>query len=522
MKKVKQKLVWLLPTMIVLIGISLLFSQNYDKVTQPPDEEWSRELDIGKTPVLRRPNVSSQDGQPTISFLTEQGIQQNFYDKDFNMTDQVTYDVPVDKFTQFYINGNRMIYADYYSLYDEKTGDKITDIQSFYPLESQALYMNDQKLFAIEMDNLESTELLTIENTHTKLLAEETQSGTYLLTSEVTKAGNQLNYYMLENNEVEKLGESQFSLNDSEEIRDIQFTIHDDTLKLLVSTVLKQSASGKMQNFYYYSEGPVNENPNLSKVTFNDPFTDGELREVSDIKIQSLNKGSLLFFKAIGATETTFRESDQFNIYQAQIQSEGQSVVTRLSNTPELSNFPVSIDDRTVVWVDQDGEGHRLLLASQNSDVIEKADQITKRSLLHALGKTMGMLSYSLFTFLISIFWFLWPLLFIIILMFIKKDALDQDRPWVLYSGILIYLVAAVLVRDPMFPDALNRFAPSYLSFPGSPLFFLLGFALLSYGILRTGAKVRDWSIPIQLTYFISMHVLFIAVFFGPYLSPWQ
>lgn len=522
MKKMKRKLVWLLPTVVVFIGISLLFSQNYEKVTEPPDEEWSRELEIGKTPVLRSPNVNALDGQPTVSFLTEQGIQQNVYDEEYSLTDQVTYDVPVDKFTKFYINESRMIYADYYSLYDEETGDKITDIQSFYPLESQALYMNEQKLFAIDMDNLDSTELLTIENTHTKLLAEETQTGTYLLTSEVTTAGNQLTYYMLENNEVEKLGESQFTLNDSEEIRDIQFTIHDDTLQLLVSTVLKQSASGKMQNFYYYSEGPINEKPNLSKVAFDDPFSNHELREVSDVKIQSNNDGSLLFFKAIGGTETTFRESDQFNIYQAQIQSEGQSVVTRLSNTPELSNFPVSIDDRTVVWVDHSGEGHRLLLASKNSDVIEKADQITKRSLLHALGKTMGMLSYSLFTILISIFWFLWPLLFIIILMFIKKDALDQDRSWVLYSGILIYLIAAVLVRDPMFPDTLNGFAPQYLSFPGSPLFFLLGFALLSYGILKTGAKVRDWSIPIQLTYFISMHILFIAVFFGPYLSPWQ
>lgn len=522
MKKMKRKLVWLLPTLIILVGVSLLFSQNFEKVTEPPDKEWSRELDIGTTHVLRRPSVNSLDGNQTVSFLTQQGVQQNIYDNGYNLTDQVTYDIPVDKFTKFYINENRMIYADYYSLYDEETSEKITDIQGFYPLESRALYMKDQKLFAIDMDDLESAELLTIENTHTSLLAEETQTGTYLLTNERTTGGNQLTYYRLEENEVKKLGESKFTLNNSEEIRDIQFAIHEDSLQLLVSTVLKQSASGKMQNYYYYSEGPLNESPNLSKVSFNDPFSNHVLREVSDVKIQKSSDGSLLFFKAIGATETTFRESNQFNIYQAQIQSDGQSDVTRLSNTPELSNFPVSIDDRTVVWVDHGGDGHRLLLASKNQEVIEKADQITKRSLLHALGKTMGMLSYSFFSILISTFWFLWPLLFIIVLMFIKKDALDRDRPWVLYTGILIYLGAAVLVRDPMFPDALDGLAPQYLSFPGSPLFYLLGFALLSYGILKTGAKVRDWSVPIQLTYFISMHILFIAVFFGPYLIPWQ
>ncbi|MEC3882498.1 hypothetical protein VKA52_02015 [Halobacillus sp. HZG1] len=518
MKSWRGKLIWLLPTIIVLVAVSLLFSHNYQKVTEPPDENWSRALDIGTTPVLRTPNVGLYEGKPSVSFLTEDGIQQNIYNEQYEIQEQNSYDIPVDKFTQFYIGENKVIYADYYSMYDQETGDKLSDIQAFFPLENSVFYRSEDKIFNLDVSESTSEELISLDNPKASVHMAETNSGTYLLTDEVTSSGNLLKYYKVEKNSINPLGEITFSVKQSEQVNDIQFTTKENSYQLLVTTIQKQSQSGKIQNHYYYAEAPFGEKPNLNRVNFQDPFSANELKEVTDLSIHNTESGPVLLFKANGWTETLFRPGPQFNIYQATISDRSTTTVTRLSNTPSFSNFPVRINEQTVVWVDNGGEDHNLLLASSKPEVIERADKITKEALLLASGKTMGMLSSGLFALIISIFWFLWPLLFMIFIMFSKAEALDQDRSWVLYTGILIYLVAAIVVRDPMFSEALLARAPDYLSFPGSPILFLLGFAGIAYGILRAGARSKDWSNPIQLTYFIGMHVLFIAVFFGPYL----
>ncbi|GEN54270.1 hypothetical protein [Halobacillus faecis] len=518
MKSWRGKFVWVLPTIVVLVAVSLLFSHNYQEVTEQPDENWSRALDIGTTPVLRAPSVGIGEGSPSVSFLTKEGIQQNIYNEQFEVKEQNSYDIPVDKFTQFYLGENKVIYTDYYSMYDQETGNKITDLQAFYPLETMAFYRNEDKIYSFDVEESNSEELLPLENPKASVHMTETEAGTYLLTDEVTSSGNLLSYYQVENNNINPLGEATFSVKESEQVNDIQFATKEDSYQLLVTTIQKQSQSGKIQNHYYYAEAPFGENPNLNKVNFKDPYSTDELKEISDLSIHNTDNGPVLLFKANGWTDTLFRPGPQFNIYQATISEGTSTTITRLSNTPSFSNFPVRINDQTVLWVDHGGKDHNLLLTSSKIEVIERADQITKQGLLLASGKTIGMLSSGLFALIISTFWFLWPLLFMIFIMFSKADALDQDRSWVLYTGILIYLVAAIVARDPMFSDALLARAPDYLSFPGSPILFLLGFAGIAYGILKTGARSKDWSNPIQLTYFIGMHILFITVFFGPYL----
>ncbi|CDQ21292.1 hypothetical protein [Halobacillus karajensis] len=346
----------------------------------------------------------------------------------------------------------------------------------------------------------------------------ETENGVYLLIRMVSIEGNQLTYYQVKGNNLQKLGENAFAVKGSEEVRDIQFTVKNNMYHILVSTLQKQSQSGEVENDYYYAEGPFEEDPNLNRLSFSDPFSSTELREVSDLSMEYTEDGTLLLFKATGWTETRFRENTQFNIYQAKIKNNNETEVTRLSNTPSFSNFPIRVNPDTIIWVDHGGENHNLLVSSSRPEVITKADQVTKQALLHTSGKTIGMLSAGLFALLISIIWFLWPLLFMIIIMFTRVEAMDQDRSWVLYTGIFIYLIAAIWTKDLLFSESLLSRAPEYLSFPGSPILYLLSFGLISFAMLKIGSPTKDWSIPVQLTYFIGVHVLLITVIFGPYL----
>ncbi|MYL21125.1 hypothetical protein GLW04_14570 [Halobacillus litoralis] len=517
MKTLRPKLVWILPLLIITAGILLLFYENYQEVTEPADQDWSRDWEIGETTAVKQPHIQKTDDGIQISYLTESGITRHTYDNDYTEKDVQQYAIPVDTFTSFYLENDALLYSDYYSLYRGDTEEKIMDIDGFIPMSTAALYQKGDTLYAIDPSNYESSELMTLASIDSTVKTAETEEGAYLMEEYTDGEGRQLHFYEHLDDQVKKIGEATFLPSGSESIKDIQFTMQGNEASVLISTVQKQSASGQMENHYYYGTTTFQNALKTTRLSFTDPVSAQPLREVSDMSLHPQKDGASLLFKAVGATNTRLGESSQFNIYKAHLGTSGVGEVTRISNTPDLSTHPVQTNDGSVVWVDKGGDSHKLLLSSQNPEIIEKADTWNTRVLLGALGKTMGMLSYSFFGLLIMTFWYIWPLLFLVILLFVKRDALDQDRTWILLSGIAIYLAAAIIVRSPLFSEKLLARAPDYLSFPGSPIIFILGFALIAFGIMKTGAKLRDWSIPIQITYFIGVHVALITIFFGPY-----
>jgi hypothetical protein len=72
----KKIIVWLAPMIIILTAVSVLFSKNYQEVTQPADDNWSRALKIGTTPFTQEPYVhQTEGGQLSVAFLTAEGVQ---------------------------------------------------------------------------------------------------------------------------------------------------------------------------------------------------------------------------------------------------------------------------------------------------------------------------------------------------------------------------------------------------------------------------------------------------------------
>ncbi|KHE68698.1 DUF2975 domain-containing protein [Halobacillus sp. BBL2006] len=516
----KKIMVWLAPMIIILTAVSILFLENYQEVTQPADDNWSRGLKVGTTPFTQEPFVhQTEDGQLSVAFLTDEGVQQNIYNEHYELASKEKYKIPLDKFTSIYLNNGKLIYANYYSMFDGETDQKIEDISEFYPLKGKLLYKKENQLFLLHTDNMESTPLLQLDNENASLLVDESKQGIHIIKKTVSESGNTLTFYKLNNEGLEEVGSASLRVKSSEEIKDLQFTTYQDNYYLLLSTTQKQSSSGKMTNFYYYSKSPIGEQPNLKQVSFNDPYGSGELEELSDIEMKMAGKDPVLLFKAYGSTKTTFKEPKQFNIYKSELRGESSESVKRLSNTPNSSSEPVWLDDEAIVWIDHGGEQtNRIYLASSDPEVIKKADGMTQSSLVLALGKTLGMLSYSFLAAVISIIWFIWPLLFIVVVTFANNRALDRDHSWIFYTGALIYLAASLLFKRLIFTDAVMASAPGYLSFTGSSFIYIIGLALVSLVILKIGSKVRDWSTLVQLSYFIGIHVAFITVFFGPYL----
>lgn len=158
------------------------------------------------------------------------------------------------------------------------------------------------------------------------------------------------------------------------------------------------------------------------------------------------------------------------------------------------------------------------MLSSAKPSIVKQADRMNQEAFIQSLGKTVGMFSTGMFSIVIAGLWFIWPLFFIVVITFSNSRAMDHNRSWIFYTGMMIYLAAAILFRESMFTNHLMAKAPEYLSFQGSSIIYLLGFAILTYLLLSYGVRERDWSVFIRLTYFIGIHIILVTVFFGPYL----
>ncbi|GGF32595.1 hypothetical protein GCM10010954_34750 [Halobacillus andaensis] len=504
--------------MIIFLGITLLYYENYQKVTEPPSEEWSRELELGLTPSTNDPVVKETESGIDAAYLTNHGVHKISYNENLTREKESSFSIPYNKWTKFYIDREHLIYSDYYAMYNGKTNDKIADINQFIPLEDSIIFQENLDVNLYDPATSESAHLLTLENEQMKLHTFETQENTYLLTEYNGNGNTELTFYDISSNEIDKIGSSEFTAKNSEVVNDLQFTIQDGNYALLLTTYQKRNMSGSPTNYYYYSNQPLNENPEFNELDFNDPHGSKNLSEISDIRLNFSNNTMKMLFKGYGETDTQYKSGRQFNIYEAELIETSPVNVTRLSNTPESSAYPQWVNDNAIAWLDIKGDENQLLFASTDETIIGKASEVSGHYFMDALGKTLGMLSYSFLTLIVALVWFIWPMVFMLFIMFGRSSALDQDRGWVFFSGASIYLLAAFFFKDRVFtPDLMAR-APEYLSFLASPFIYILLFALLAYIILAVNKKSIDWSVSVKLSYFIGVHLLFITVFFGPYL----
>ncbi|MFD2922736.1 hypothetical protein [Halobacillus naozhouensis] len=517
MARLKRSWIWIGPLIILLVGVFILFVENYQEVTGPPSEEWSREIELGTLSSNIQPHVSEMSNSTlSISYATKKGVQQKILSDTNQVIAKHTYDIPYNKWTETYVKNDHVLYFDYYAIYDGKTKEKITDASRFIPLKNNVVYQQGLEIFIMNPETKTSSSLLTLPDDNVEFSMYEADSQIYLMTQKTDTSGIDITFYQVKQTTVSKLAETQFQTKPSEVAKSIQFTIEDHQYSLFLQTFQKQSMSGKPVSHYYYSKQPLDEKPQLESITFSDPAANQALSEISDFEIGTENGQTVLLFKGYGFTKTGYREDGQFNIYQAIINEQGKSTTTRLSNTPDSSSQPERINEDAIIWVDGQGDTNRLLLASSHPEVIEQAQQVSGEYLLGALGKTVGMLSYSFFAVIVGLIWYIWPLIFLAVMMFSSNKAYDKDQEWVFFLGAFIYLGAAILFKDRIYTPSLLSRAPEYLSFTGSSIVYTLVFALVIYAIMQLSK--RDWSITVRLSYFVGVHLLFVTIFYGPYL----
>ena len=92
----KRKLHWILPIIVLLIGISVLTIKNFKEITAAPSDSWNREVEIASTTIQTDISATrDSSGNYNISYFTDNGLVQRKYNKALELLDQNTYDIPL-------------------------------------------------------------------------------------------------------------------------------------------------------------------------------------------------------------------------------------------------------------------------------------------------------------------------------------------------------------------------------------------------------------------------------------------
>ncbi|SFE25436.1 hypothetical protein SAMN05216238_11162 [Lentibacillus persicus] len=515
----KKHLFWVLPSIVILLGVLLMLNEGIADVTERPEKDWSRGLKIGETPVDKRlPVKETSEGQYVLQTYEPDLLKVKTFNRKFELLDETSYDIPLDKWTQVFLNGDELIYHDYSDIRDREGNVIVPDADRFYPLDNTALYIKKNTLYELDPSSNNSSKIMQLEDNLDDIIPFQGEDHVYFMTEISLNNDVALSIYELADHNAEMIHQESFQIDPMQTVEDMDFAIHDGKIAYIMETVQKQS-QGSPQSYTYMSETSVGSNraPALEPLSFPDPAGGGALSEANTITISYQNGKPHLLFSAGGYTETKYQNNRAFNVYSATITNSGEVKTFRKSNTPKAGTYPQWVNDSTVMWLEQSGESKNVYISSSNASIIEKAAGLDQDDWLRALGKTFGMLAKVLITLLVTTIWLMWPVLFVVLMYVIKGRKLDEERSWFFCAGIAIYMLAVFLFQDMVFIDDIFARAPDYLTFTGSSYVFILVSAVIAYIAAQSAKVTRDWHAPSRIVYFAGTHALMVAVFFGPY-----
>ncbi|ASN05448.1 hypothetical protein [Virgibacillus necropolis] len=514
-----KQLYWIIPGIIIIFGLTLLFSQNFSKVTEPPAPNWSRSLTISKTDVNRLPPIKqTKDGAYIITSFEGGKLATTTINSEFLVQDKKTYDIPVNKWTQVYQQGAHLIYFDFTNIYDKNRNKIVSDVERFYPLENTILYVKDKVLYQLSPDNKESTKVMNIDLNKKEIIPQEYENGINILTYATNTDEINITLQQLTNGTVKQKYQTSVPINPGKIVKDVSFALEDQKLGILLQEEL-EARQGTPKFFNYFMQTTITEQTPqpLQEIRLQDPAGNNDLTEISNVVLTYNDGNPSLLFQANGQTETQYNDNSAFNIYKATINEDGTTATERRSNTPAISVKPQWVNEETIAWLDLDSDGNAINFSSSDIAAISQATGFNQDDWIRTLGKTLGMLTASIFAVAISSVWFIWPIVFIALMYFFRSRTIDRDPVWVFYTGIGIYAIAALVWKNQFFVNNIYINAPNYLTFEGSSYFYMFVFAAISFAIVQIIKRANEWDVTIRIMYFVGIHILLLTTFFGPY-----
>ncbi|SDJ37736.1 hypothetical protein [Salimicrobium halophilum] len=508
---------WIMPLIVLAIGIALLAFQNYKEASTPPSDSWSRETDVGTTTVRSGIDaIQTEEGTYRIAYFKENALVERTYDENLNKTGEQETSVSGATGSEVFISQNRTLYSTGGTIYQTGSQEPLVDSEIFRPLENGIIYLSGGKVVYVDAETLQETTITENVPKAASVHAYEAGEVAFVSISEADDNHISTTIYRRQGDEVSILEEMESELSPSLKMEEVYPLVTSGKPQLLVSAVpaFQRSASGE-KDFYLANK---EENlQTLSRISFTDPVSGSLLEEIEDLKVIAKGEEASVLFRAQGFTETKTSGSEAFNVYEGVVE-EGEMSSVRLSNTPRLSVKPATASEEVIAWLDIGAERNTVFMAASVNQAGFPSSALTWDTALRTAGKTLTMLSTGLMTIFLTVMWYAPPLLLMGAWTFRRRNPFDEEKEWSFYASVGFYTAVALLFHQHLFKAQVIGGLPEFLGFTGSPFVIILFFSLIALVIVKLSDLDKWWGIPGRVAYFIGMHILFMTVFIGPYI----
>jgi hypothetical protein len=503
-----------IPFMLVLLLIGALFFHQLLKVKQQPDPDWSRSIPLGYTSE-ERPLAFYGD---EALFLASNGkVDQFSFDESLNPTKGITLNTSVTRGQPFWTDGSMVIQVKDEQLVSTKDNeDKILDdkVTGISTSSNAIYYWKQQTLYSLTLNDLSSKEVFRFPGE--VLEAYIGNDGSVLLQIRQDDAHSHL-YYMDDGLKLVKSPFAVVNTSTNHHINGLSFVKENGQMTVLYNEEMRAQGtlSYKILKLQTSIADIGKSIVKPLKIEFTNVQSGFKLQSPRSVQFASFHGEPSIFFtseshrvggqNAIGLYVSPFSDSNQFG-------------ATPVNTTKHFTYSPIQITDKSIAWLDYDGDYYELFGASQDEKAIVKSTKWSKRSVKEAVNNAVLMLFSSLITILVSFYWVL-PSLFVLILLYMFKPNIfeKEDINWVEYASIILFILMPLTFIGKAMGDYFYLSAPEYLTFTGSEYILLLIISALTAFLWKIGRN-PDWGTFGGAFYFMGIYILLYVTSIGPYI----
>src|SRR5690606_37076242 len=126
MKKIRTKLYWIIPLLIMAISIGILYFVNLERFTAPPNEKWSKSLQIATIDSYYNPQVVADSENNHLYYSEEHQLVHKKFDQDYRIVQEDTI-LTSGSWDDFYVYQNEVILYKDGKLIDGSTNTEIDE-----------------------------------------------------------------------------------------------------------------------------------------------------------------------------------------------------------------------------------------------------------------------------------------------------------------------------------------------------------------------------------------------------------
>jgi hypothetical protein len=505
---------YLIPLTIVLLLVGLVVWNNIRQETKLPNKDWSRSVSISAESISSEPIAFKEDNQYHIYTHLKEGIKATILDEKLNVVSDKTEKLPIDERGNFWTDGKQIAFvSDGDLIVHEGSKQTVLDkgVEFLADTKDRFAYTKGNEVYVYEPESGKSKLIFSAKEKVVELTGNPDSSSFIAAVGE--KVEMEAFFLTEKSGKYEPISLLKYSKTPTDKIYNFKFAEDGDDVHILYTFYSSKQGTKSFKTFY--SSAPIGQLNDLSftSVNFKDAYEGYDIENPTYLNMNIEDNVPTILFSARGAIST---KKDAGNIYRASLKDDNWEAA-RISTTKDFSIYPVKADEKTVFWLKAESvQDYQVHAASQDPAIMKSSQSIGKEDIYNASFDAFAASIVSFIAMTNAFVWIVPPILFLGILYVVRIDVIEEEKPWVKWVSIALFVLTQLYVIQSLFNNRFYTLAPEYLTFDGSSLVVPIIVSIVALYVMQA-VKNKDWGLFAQVSYFIGITVLFQLFIVGTY-----